>query len=116
LKLLDSNLKKVKVEEMAFFDDGFVQDARFTKGTGYASAKYPGMVFQKDLENDFISKIRLTKNFAGWLPDGEPIHMKNLLAKNVIKIISRLQRNLDFNRLRPLLEPDQRHPFLLYKN
>lgn len=83
---LDRNLKKVNVEEMAFCNDGFVQDARFTKGTGYASAKYPGMIFQKDLENDFISKIRLTKDFAGRLPDGTSIDMKTLLAKDVIKL------------------------------
>jgi len=83
---LDSNLKQVQVEEMGLCPDGFVQDGRFTNRTGYASAKYPGMIFQKDGDNDLISKIRLTKDFAGQLPDGTAINMKTLLAKDVIKL------------------------------
>lgn len=86
LKALDSNLKNVQVEEMGLCSNGFVQDARFTNRTGYASAKYPGMIFQKDGDNDVISKIRLTKDFAGRLPDGTLINMKTLLAKDVIKL------------------------------
>lgn len=47
LKSLDSNLKQVQVEEISLCSDGFVQDARFTNRTGYASAKYPGMISRK---------------------------------------------------------------------
>lgn len=71
---------------MAFCNDRLFQNARFTKGKDYASAKYPWMIFQKDLENDLISKIRLTKDFAGQLPDLTSIDMKTLLAKDVIKL------------------------------
>jgi len=86
LKALDGNLKEVNVEEMDLCSDGFTQDARFTNGKGYTSEKYPGIIFQKDNDNDFISKIRLTKDFVGNLPDGTPINMKTLLAKDVIKL------------------------------
>jgi hypothetical protein len=86
LQTPDSGLHDVNVEEMDLCDDGFVQDARFNNRKGYYSAKYPGIIFQKDKDNDFISKIRLTKDFVGKLPDGTPINMKNLLAKDVIKL------------------------------
>lgn len=86
LKALDDNLQEVNVEEMNICNDGFTQDGRFINGKGYYSAKYPGIIFQKDDDNDFISKIRLTKDFVGKLPDGTPINMKTLLAKDVIKL------------------------------
>jgi hypothetical protein len=86
LEKLDSQLQKTKVEEMDMCNDGIIQDSRFSNGKGYYSTKYPGMIFQKDDDNDFISKIRLTKDFIGYLPDGTFINMKTLLAKDVIKI------------------------------
>ena len=66
--------------------DGFVQDARFVNRIGYSSKKYPGIIFQKDNDNDFISKIRLTKEFIGKLPDGTTINMNYLLTKDVLKV------------------------------
>lgn len=86
LKNLDSDLKEVDVEEMDMCKDGFVQDARFVNRKGYSSKKYPGIIFQKDTDNDFISKIRLTKDFVGLLPDDTPINMGTLKAKDVLKI------------------------------
>ncbi len=86
LKALDSNLQEINVEEMDMCNDGFTQDGRFINGKGYYSKKYPGIIFQKDNDNDLISKIRLTKDFVGNLPDGTPINMKTLLAKDVINI------------------------------
>ncbi|MCU0352029.1 MAG: hypothetical protein MUF43_14565, partial [Flavobacterium sp.] len=86
LKNIDSELKEVDVEEMDMCKDGFVMDSRFENRKGYSSKKYPGIIFQKDNNNDFISKIRLTKGFVGLLPDGTPINMKTLTAKDVLKI------------------------------
>ncbi len=87
LKNLDDNLKEVEVEEMDMCRDGFVQDGRYVNRKGYYSEKFPGMIFQKDDGGtDFISKIRLTKDFAGKLPDGTPIDMHKLFAKDVIKL------------------------------
>lgn len=86
LKSLDSELKEVDVEEMNMCKDGFLQDSRFVNRKGYSSKKYPGIIFQKDNNSDFISKIRLTKDFVGLLPDGTPINMKTLMAKDVLKI------------------------------
>ena len=89
LRNLDKDLKEIKVEEMDMCNDGFSQDARFVNQKGYYSDKYPGIIFQKDNETDYISKIRLTKEFVGNLPDGTPIDMNHLLAKDVIKLCPR---------------------------
>ncbi|MEX6691050.1 hypothetical protein QTN47_26310 [Danxiaibacter flavus] len=86
LKNLDSELQEVDVEEMDLCKEGFVQDARFVNRKGFSSKKYPGLIFQKNNNNDFIGKIRLTKDFVGLLPDGTPIDMKTLTAKGVLKI------------------------------
>ncbi len=86
LKNLDSELKSVEVEEMDMCKDGFVQDSRFVNRKGYYSKKYPGIIFQKDNNNEFISKIRLTKDFIGKLPDGNYINMNTLSVKDVLKI------------------------------
>jgi hypothetical protein len=86
LKKLDNELKEIDVEEMDMCKDGFVQDARFVNRKGYSSEKYRGIIFQKDNDNDFISKIRLTKDFVGLLPDGTPIDMKMLTAKDILKV------------------------------
>jgi hypothetical protein len=60
-------------------------DSRYVNGKGYASKALPGMIFQKDPDLDYISKIRLTAGFKGRLPDGTPVNMDNLLLKDVIK-------------------------------
>ena len=85
LKSMDNDLKEVAVEEMDVCSDGLTQDVRFENRKGYYSKKFPGMIFQKD-GNNFISKIRLTKDFIGKLPDGTSINMKTLVAKDVIKL------------------------------
>ena len=86
LRKLDNNLKKVEVEEMDAGKKCFAQDSRYENGIGYYSEKFPGTVFQKDQDEDEISKIRLTRDFKGNLPDGTPIDLKNLKLKDVFKI------------------------------
>ena len=84
LQQLNPDLKLVDVEEM---DDGkkcIGEDARFVNGKGYYSEKYPGLIFQKDPDENYISKIRLTKGFIGKLPGGIPVDLNNLLLKNII--------------------------------
>jgi hypothetical protein len=79
LKSMDDDLKEIDVQEMDLCNNG----------KGYYSKKFPGMIFLKD-EDNFISKIRLTKDFVGKLPDGTLIDMKTLLAKNVINLYPKL--------------------------
>lgn len=86
LKQLDPNLKEVEVEEMDSPANCFGQDSRFENGKGFYSSKYPGIIFQKEQTSDIISKIRLTKNFKGNLPDGTPIDMQNLSLQEIFKI------------------------------
>jgi len=92
LRRVDKDLKAVDVEEMDLCTDGFTKDARFVKGKGFYSEKLRGMIFQQDEGSDFISKIRLTKDFAGKLPDGTPIVLKDLLAKDVLKLYPNLTK------------------------
>jgi len=91
LKKSDSNLRQVEVEEMDLPKNCFGQDSRFENGKGYVSEKFPGIIFQKDQETDFISKIRLTKNFKGNLPDGTPINMQTLLLQDIFKMYPTLK-------------------------
>ncbi|MGY3053350.1 hypothetical protein ACVWYG_001550 [Pedobacter sp. UYEF25] len=84
LKELDPNLKEVIVEEMDHPVSCFGEDSRFENGKGYSSSKYPGIIFQKEQTSDIISKVRLTKEFKGKLPDGTYIDMQNLSAKDVL--------------------------------
>ena len=85
LKSIDGNLKEVDVEEMDLCSNGFTEDSRFENRKGYYSKKFPGIIFQKDNDN-LISKIRLTKDFIGKLPDGVTINMKTLLVNDVLKL------------------------------
>ena len=86
-----SDFKLIEVEEMDLGKKCISQDSRFENGKGYYSEKFPGMIFQKDQTSDEISKIRLTKNFKGNLPDGTPIDLRNLKLKDVFNIYPKLK-------------------------
>jgi hypothetical protein len=85
LKNKDKDLKEINVIEMDVCSDGFVTDNRFQNRIGYTSKLFPGVIFQKYRDEDIISKIRLTKNFKGYLPDGNYIDMSTLNAKSVLE-------------------------------
>ena len=86
IKQKDSTLKSIKVEEMDLCSDGFIQDSRFENRIGYESSLYPGVVFQKYEESsNAISKLHLTKEFKGFLPNGNYIDLRTLKAKDVLK-------------------------------
>ncbi|WP_419698404.1 hypothetical protein [Mucilaginibacter sp. NFX135] len=91
LKKIDNNLQEVSVEEMDLPPNCYGQDSRFIAGKGYAIAGQSGMIFQKDQASDFISKIRLTKQFAGKLPDGTFIDLSKFLLKDLIKLYPNLK-------------------------
>ncbi|MDQ7961052.1 MULTISPECIES: hypothetical protein [Flavobacterium] len=84
LKKQDPNLQEIAILEMSLCPDGFVTDSRFENRKGYVSKLYPGVIFQKYNNRDLISKVRLTKEFKGNLPDGTYINMAKLSAKNVL--------------------------------
>jgi hypothetical protein len=91
LQAIDRDLKKVEVEEMDSPKNCFGQDSRFENGKGYYSNKFAGIVFQKDQITDHISKIRLTKDFRGSLPDGIFIDVKNLKLKDIFLLYPSLK-------------------------
>ncbi|WP_121811911.1 hypothetical protein [Mucilaginibacter kameinonensis] len=86
LKKSDPNLKDTVLEEMDLNAVCVGNDPRYIAGSGYSTSKYPGMIFQQDQKNDLISKIRLTKAFAGKLPDGKEIDLSKLLLKDLFKL------------------------------
>ena len=91
LQKISNDFKSVEVEEMDLGKRCVgIDDSRYENGKGYYSEKYPGIVFQKDQDEDYISKIRLTKDFVGQLPDGTSIDMNSLLLKDVLKLYPKL--------------------------
>jgi len=86
LKRLDNNLAEVTVEEMDLGKRCMGGDARFVNGRGYYSDSFPGMIFQKDPDADYVSKIRLTKGFRGKLPNGTAVDLSNLRIKDMLRI------------------------------
>ena len=91
LKRQSKDFKAVEVEEMDTPKKCFGQDSRFENGKGYYSDKFRGIIFQKDQETEEISKIRLTKDFKGNLPDGTLVNLKDLKLKDVFKIYPNLK-------------------------
>lgn len=83
LRRLDKNLAEVPVEEMDLGKRCIANDGRFVNGRGYYSDSFPGMIFQKDQDADYISKIRLTRGFRGKLPNGSTIVLQDLRLKDV---------------------------------
>lgn len=86
LKTLADDFNIVNIEEMDSPKECYGQDSRFTNGEGYFSNRYPGMIFQKGNELEYVGKIRLTKDFQGKLPNGSFIDMKNLKLIDVFDI------------------------------
>jgi hypothetical protein len=91
LQKLSNDFKPVEVEEMDLGKKCMGQDGRFENGKGYFSEKFPGMIFQKDQSTEQISKIRLTKQFKGNLPDGTPIDLQHLTLKDVFTMYPKLK-------------------------
>jgi hypothetical protein len=84
LKKTNPDLRDTVVEEMDLASNCNGIDSRFITGKGYSTAKSPGMIFQQDRSSDRISKIRLTKQFAGKLPHGKFINLGNLKLKELL--------------------------------
>ena len=91
LKQSTADFTAVDVEEMDLPKGCYGKDSRFVAGKGIASVKYPGMIFQKDQTTDQVSKIRLTRDFKGRLPDGKYISMDKLLLKDLLKLYPNLK-------------------------
>lgn len=91
LKQANSDLKTVEIEEMDLGKKCIAQDSRFVPGTGFSTNRHQGIIFQKDPNSDFISKIRLTKRFKGNLPDGNHVDLSKLVLKDVFKLYPQLK-------------------------
>ena len=87
LQKLANDFTKIDVEEMDTPKKCYAHDSRYVNGEGYYSKQYPGLIFQKeDVNSDYISKIRLTKDFKGNLPNGSYLELKDLKLKDVFLI------------------------------
>lgn len=86
LKQLDKNLQQVDVEEMDLAKGCYGGDSRFIAGSGYATGMQPGLIFQKDQHSDYISKIRITRQFKGKLPDGKFLDMQDFRLRDLFRL------------------------------
>jgi len=87
LYALSNDFAEITVEEMDLPVKCYGKDMRFVNGKGFYSPKYPGIIFQQDEPGSgHISKIRLTKEYKGPLPDGTAVDIKNMLLKDVFKL------------------------------
>ncbi len=91
LKQTYPDLKKVNVEEMDIPKGCFSEDSRFIAGVGYASPEQHGVIFQKDQVEDFVSKIRITNQFKGYLPNGKYIDMGTAKLKDIFRLYPELK-------------------------
>ncbi len=89
LYALSSDFTEVTVEEMDTPVKCYAHDGRYVNGKGFYSKKYPGIILQEG--GPGISKIRITKDYKGNLPDGSPVDMKNMLLKDVFKLYPALR-------------------------
>ncbi|KAA5538730.1 hypothetical protein [Adhaeribacter rhizoryzae] len=86
IRNLAKDFKVISLEEMDLPKNCYGQDSRFTNGEGYSSEQYPGVIFQKGNQSDYVGKIRLTRDFEGKLPNGSIINMKTLKLRDVFAI------------------------------
>lgn len=87
------DLKETAVEEMDLAKNCYGQDSRFIAGKGFTSEKQLGIIFQLDQNSNEISKIRLTKQFKGKLPDGNFIDLSILNLKDLFKLYPLLKKD-----------------------
>lgn len=80
------DLKETPVEEMDLPANCYGQDSRFIAGKGFSTEKQLGMIFQLDQNSNEVSKIRLTKQFKGKLPDGNFVDLSQLDLKGLLKL------------------------------
>jgi len=91
LKQQNTDLKQISLEEMDLPGNCYGQDSRFEVGVGYQTESQPGMIFQKDQNSDYVSKIRLTRQYKGNLPDGNFVNLKKFLLKDLFKLYPQLK-------------------------
>ncbi|NLR67424.1 hypothetical protein HGH92_24180 [Chitinophaga varians] len=83
-------LQPVKVTEMEYPEKALRPDSSYEYGKGYITARYPGMIFQTERNSRYITKIRLTPDFKGKLPDGKAIDVRCLKAADVLRMYPEL--------------------------
>lgn len=86
LKQKDRDLKEVDVEELDLAKNCVGEDVRFEAGKGFYLPNQPGIIFQKEKDSVFISKIRLTSDFSGKLPDGKQVDLHKMLLKDLFRL------------------------------
>lgn len=93
LKNLSPDFREVIVEEMDYPEKCGGSDTRFTGGAGFYSDKYPGMIFQEGNVDEFVGKIRLTKEFRGKLPNGSAVDLSTIKLRDVFVIFPELKES-----------------------
>ncbi|MBT0810913.1 hypothetical protein KIH41_06420 [Litoribacter ruber] len=87
-----STLQTVDVEIMEQGKNCISSDSRFENDKGYSLTQTKGLIVQKDDGTEYVTKVHLTKDFEGRLPNGKFVSIKNLKLKGVVKMYP----NLDY--------------------
>lgn len=80
--------KQIEVSELDDCEDGVsgLKTPGYERNIGYISSKFNGIIFQNHSADSTVSKITLTKDFKGFLPDGMYIDMSNLKARDILNV------------------------------
>lgn len=80
--------KQIEVSELDDCVDGVsgLKTPGYERNIGYISSKFNGIIFQNHSADSTVSKITLTKDFKGFLPDGMYIDMSNLKARDILNV------------------------------
>jgi hypothetical protein len=87
LQKMDPEIKLVAIDQKDFCIDNSTEDGSPEIKFGYKSKLFPGVRFYEPKTGEnLISKIHLTNEFKGYLPDGKYVEIKNLSVSNAIKM------------------------------
>jgi hypothetical protein len=89
LQKMDPEIKREAIEQKNFCGDNYTEDGLPEIKFGYKSKLFPGVQFYEPKTGEnLISKIHLTNEFKGYLPDGKFVEIKNLSVSNAVKMYS----------------------------
>jgi len=87
LKKIDPEIKLVAIEQKDFCKEYATEDGNPEIKFGYKSRLFPGVRFYEPKNDEIlISKIHLTKEFKGYLPDGKFVEVKTLTVSTLVNM------------------------------
>jgi hypothetical protein len=90
LKKMDPDLTLVAIEQKDFCRETGSEDGSPEIKFGFKSRLFPGVRFYEPKNEEIlITKIHLTKEFKGYLPDGKFVEIKTMYVSNLVNMYNR---------------------------